>query len=236
MNNAPENKTVLVVDDYFVVCNLLKRYLSEYRFNVITCSNGADGIKTAVKVKPDLIFLDLLMPDIDGIKMLNVVRSTELLKPVPVVVISANTNRTNVLSAIEAGADRVISKPLRKEIILKTVRELLGVDLNIPGEMKISSLDDFNMVQELRRDFIAYFKSKKNEFFSALEGKSRDSLKGIIHNIKGVGVTIGCPQLTSISTELQDDLLNQEVDWTYIKVKCGKILSLVSEIENGQGI
>ncbi len=233
MNTRTEKLTVLVVDDYYVICTLLKNFLSEYQFDVITCSNGVEGIKKAYQVKPDLIFLDLLMPDLDGIKMLHVIRSIEQLKTIPVIVVSANTNRTNVLSAIEAGADRVLSKPLRKEIILKNVKELLGIEILKADENEVKNIDDYEMIKELRHDFLTFFNSRRNEFVAALDKRSSDSLKRIIHDLKGTGSAIGYPQLTSISAEIQDDLLAREPDWNFIKLKCGKILSIVSEIENG---
>jgi CheY-like chemotaxis protein len=233
MNGQAKRMTVLVVDDYFIICSLLKSYLKDHLIDVITCSNGVEGVKKAYEVKPDLIFLDLFMPDLDGIKMLHVIRSIEQLKKTPVIVISANTNRTNVLSAIEAGADRVISKPLKKEIILKNLSELLGIDL-LPAENKIviKTIEDTELIKQLQKDFLDFFNSRKTEFEAALINRSGNSLRKFIHDMKGIGGAIGYPELTSISAEVQDDLLVKDTDWEFIKIKCGKILSIVDEIEN----
>lgn len=233
MNGQPKRMTVLVVDDYYIICNLLKSYLRDHLIEVITCSNGVEGVKKAYEVKPDLIFLDLFMPDLDGIKMLHVIRSIEQLKKTPVIVISANTNRTNVLSAIEAGADRVISKPLKKELILKNLSELLGIEL-VPAENKIEiqTVEDAELTKELQKNFLNLFNSRKTEFETALINRSGNSLRKFIHDMKGIGGAIGYPELTSISAEVQDDLLVKDTDWECIKIKCGKILSIVDEIEN----
>jgi CheY-like chemotaxis protein len=233
MNGQAKKMTVLVVDDYYIICNLLKSYLRDQLIEVITCSNGVEGVKKAYEVKPDLIFLDLFMPDLDGIKMLQVIRSIEQLKKTPVIVISANTNRTNVLNAIEAGADRVISKPLKKEIILKNLSELLGIDL-LPAENKIEieTVEDAELIKQLQKDFLDFFNSRKTEFETALINRNGNSLRKFIHDMKGIGGAIGYPELTSISADIQDDLLVKETDWDIIKLKCGKIMCIVGEIEN----
>ena len=233
MNVQVNRMTVLVVDDYYIICNMLKSYLRHHPIDVITCSNGTEGLKKAFEAIPDLIFLDLFLPDLDGIKMLHAIRSIEQLKKTPVVVISANTNRTNVLSAIEAGADRVISKPLKKEIILKNVSELLGIEfLPEVSKSEIKTVEDAELTKELQKDFLDFFNSRKNEFKTALINRSGNLLRKFIHDMKGIGRTIGYPELTSISAEIQDDLLVKETDWEFIKIKCGKILSIVDEIEN----
>ena len=233
MSESDPKIKVLVVDDYYIICNLLKTYLRDYQIEVITCSNGVEGIKIAYEAKPNLIFLDLLMPDLDGIKMLHVIRSIEQLKKTPVIVISANTNRSNVLNAIEAGADRVISKPLKKEIILRNLNELLGIQFSAPeNKSEIQTVEDAELVKQLRQDFLEFFNSRKTEFESALISRSSNSLRKIIHDMKGIGGAIGYPELTEISSEIQDDLLVKETDWEFIKLKCGKIMYIVNEIQN----
>ncbi len=126
MRNPGENKLILIVDDSPVIRTSLKEYFSGYDIDIVTCSDGLEGIKKAVETIPDLIFLDILMPNLDGLKMLQVIKVIENVKQVPVIVISGNTNRTNVISAIEAGADSVISKPISKENLFRKINELLG--------------------------------------------------------------------------------------------------------------
>ncbi|MBZ0199566.1 MAG: response regulator, partial [Ignavibacteriaceae bacterium] len=115
--------TVLVVDDSDIIRNSLRNFFQDYNFEVITCHDGLEGIQKTKEHRPSLIFLDLMMPNFDGVKMLQVIKVLDELKNIPVIVISANTNRSNVLASIEAGAERVISKPLQKDVIIKHVNE-----------------------------------------------------------------------------------------------------------------
>jgi len=128
MKNDEEKLTILVVDDSDMIRSSLKIFFSDYNIKVITSNDGLDGIQQAVKYKPSLIFLDLMMPSFDGIKMLQVVKVLDDIKLIPVIVISGNTNRTNVIASLEAGAERVISKPLKKAVLLKNINEILGGD------------------------------------------------------------------------------------------------------------
>ena len=63
---------ILVIDDSVLIQKALRSFLEELDIEVITCNNGLEGIQYAIETKPRLIFLDLLMPNLDGIKMLQV--------------------------------------------------------------------------------------------------------------------------------------------------------------------
>ncbi|MGE5860580.1 MAG: hypothetical protein ACM34J_08485, partial [Ignavibacteria bacterium] len=120
----------------------------------------------------------------------------------------------------------------KKEIILKNLSELLGIDL-LPAENKIEieTVEGAELIKQLQKDFLDFFNSRKTEFETALINKNGNSLQKFIHDMKGIGGAIGYPELTSISADIQDDLLVKENDWDFIKIKCGKILSIVEEIK-----
>ncbi len=62
--------TILIVDDSDIVRHSLKNFFSDYNFEVITCTDGLEGIQKAAESKPAIIFLDLMMPNLDGVKIL----------------------------------------------------------------------------------------------------------------------------------------------------------------------
>jgi DNA-binding response OmpR family regulator len=175
-----------------------------------------------------------MMPNFDGVKMLQVLKVLDDLKTIPVIVISGNTNKRNVISSIEAGADRVISKPLQKDVILKNVGEILGEDF-LASHKKGNSLteqDNKDIIHKLREFFINSFQLKRDGIQHALQSKNSVLLRAIIHEIKGTGGAIGYPELTKISTEVETLLRSTNVDWDLIKNKCDKILSIAAEIES----
>jgi DNA-binding response OmpR family regulator len=225
---------VLVVDDSDVIRHALKIFFEDYNFEVITCLDGLEGLQKATEFKPNLIFLDLMMPNFDGLKMLQVIKVLDNLKHIPVIVISANTDRRNVLAAIEAGANRVLSKPLQKEMIIKYVNEILGSEtLTKSKKKKVFSDGEKNDIQKtLIRFFLNSFPEKKNRMQSALEQKNKDLLRIVAHEIRGNGGTIGFQELTVMGGEIEDKIIAGEIDWPLMEIKCEKILALVSEIEN----
>jgi len=229
-----ENKIkILVVDDSDLIRFSLKNFFSDYNFEVITCTDGLEGIQKAQEHKPSVIFLDLMMPNLDGVKMLQVIKMIDELRRIPVIVISGNTNRTNVLASIEAGADRVMSKPLQKEIIIKNISELLGSDfLQRARKAKTFSNSDFNEIRKkLVGLFLRSFPVKKDTIIESLEKSDKDTLRFIVHEFKGAGSSIGFPQLTVISGIMEDQLSRSNINWEQIKSMCEQIFKIVGEIE-----
>lgn len=224
---------VLVVDDSDIIRHALKTFFEDYNFDVITCLDGLEGLQKAAEFRPNIIFLDLMMPNFDGLKMLQVIKVLDDLKKIPVIVISANTDRRNVLAAIEAGADRVLSKPLQKEAIIKYVNEILGSEtLSKSRKMKTISDNEKDDIQKnLIRFFLNSFPEKKKRMQIALESKNKDLLRAIVHELRGNGGTIGYQALTTLSAEVEDKILSNTFDWSYLSLKCEQIFAMVNEIE-----
>jgi len=230
---SSENKaSVLIVDDSDIIRHLLKSFFSAYNFEVITCQNGLEGIQKAIEYKPCLIFLDLMMPNFDGIKMLQVIKVIDDLKSIPVIVISGNTNRTNVLSALEAGADRVISKPLQKDVIIKNINELLGHDfLKKQKQTNYFIEDDKEFINHFRRIFLDNLPQKKQKILEGIETRNKEILEPVIHELKGTGGTIGYPSIGLICFDIEKALALPAVDWSFVNLKCQQIFAVIDSIE-----
>lgn len=227
-----EKIKILVVDDSDIIRNALRNFFEDYNIEVITCNDGLEGIQRTTEHKPNLIFLDLMMPNLDGIKMLQVIKVLEETKKIPVIVISANTARTHVLAALESGADRVISKPLQKEIIIKYVNEVLGSDF-LSRSRKTSTFsekDTKDVKNYLLKFFISSFPTKKKIILDALNSRNLDLLKTVIHEIKGAGGTIGYPQITLIAAEIEKKTLGNVMDWAFVESKCQQLFSIIDGI------
>ena len=232
--NSKSKIKILVVDDSDIILKLLRGYFKSYGVKIITSINGLEGIKKAIEVKPDLILLDLLMPNFDGIKMLQVVKLLDELKNIPVIVISGNTAKTNVFSAIEAGAERVLAKPLKKDLLISAVENILGKSLTLElNNNAINNLeDDEELAEQLRKLFVENFKKEKYSLNAALQKKEEATLRQFAHNAKTVGQAIGYPQLQKITSEIESLLSENEINWKIIKIKYNQIFAIVKDIEN----
>ena len=115
-------KTILVVDDKANVRQLLQDYLSEQGFKVTTATNGREAIYEARRSRPDLILLDIMMPEMDGYEFLRQYRQE---KSTPVIVITAREEETDAVLGLELGADDYVIKPFRMRELVSRVKAVL---------------------------------------------------------------------------------------------------------------
>ena len=227
-------KTVLIVDDSEITRHALQSFFLDCNLNVITCNDGLEGVQKALEYRPVIIFLDLLMPNLNGVKMLKVIKIMDDLKHIPVIVISGNTNKRNVLAAIEAGAERVISKPLKKEIIIQVVNEILGKDFLVKnrGESKFSYKENDELTKQLRNFFLNSFPEKEKGILECFKTKNTELLKMITHEISGTGGAVGYPELTILAREIYGRLMEPKTNWEIIELKYDEIFAIVRKMKN----
>ena len=115
--------TILVCDDDPSLRELVRAVLGP-RYRFIEAADGTEALVAARELSPDLIVLDVMLPGISGIEVLETIRTDEQLKDLPVVVITAWSHAE--LEARVAGADRFVSKPFDPDDLSSAVEELLG--------------------------------------------------------------------------------------------------------------
>jgi len=112
-------KTILVVDDELKIVQLVRDYLERAGFRVLVASNGKAALMQAHAEKPDLIILDLGLPEMDG---LDVTRSLRKDSNVPILMLTARSDETDKLIGLELGADDYITKPFSPRELVARVR------------------------------------------------------------------------------------------------------------------
>lgn len=115
-------KTILVVDDKSSVRMLLQEYLGEQGYRVAQAVNGREAIYAARHEKPDLILLDLMMPEMDGYAFLKLYRQES---QTPVIIITAKEEETDAVLGLELGADDYVIKPFRMRELASRVHAVL---------------------------------------------------------------------------------------------------------------
>jgi two-component system KDP operon response regulator KdpE len=122
MTPAAHPATVLVVDDEIQIRRLLKRSLEEEGYRVLVAESGADGLMQASTHRPDIIILDLGLPDMDGVAALRELRTWS---SVPVLILSVREAEEIIVGALDGGADDYLTKPFRTGELLARTRALL---------------------------------------------------------------------------------------------------------------
>ncbi len=237
MDFNSEKVKILVIDDSDVIRNSLKKFLSEYDVEVITCNDGLEGLQKSVELKPQLIFLDLMMPNLDGIRLLRVLKVLEDVKHIPVIIISGHTDKTNVLAAMEAGAEKIVSKPLAKESLIKSINDVLGINFLASAKklVQFSSAEKDQISRELKKYFANSLLQKKETIQKAIASNSKDLLQLIIHELKGSSGTIGYTEISEQCKEIENVMQSSENSWAEITIRCESLLSNLTEIENSLG-
>ena len=227
-----DSKKVLIVDDSDVILSSLKNFLEDYNFRVYTSQDGLDGIRLTAEKRPDIIFLDLMMPNFDGIKMLQVKKVLSDIKDIPVVVISGNTVHSNVMAAMEAGATKVISKPIDNDTVINVINEILKGDFfKAQPRSFISDTRQKEIEKGLLKLFLSKFPEQKHRIAAALRKRDAEALKDVIHEIKGAGSTVGYPEITSMAKELMERSFSQPADWVFAEIKTSQIFRIVEELK-----
>ena len=116
---------ILLVDDEFEVVRLLRAYLEKAGFKVLTASNGQATLQVLRAEHPDLLVLDLGLPDVDGRELTQLVRNDPSLSSLPIIMLTARVEDSDKITGLELGADDYITKPFNPNEVVSRVRSQL---------------------------------------------------------------------------------------------------------------
>ncbi len=117
---------IIVVDDDKTSTALFEQVLLMYKFEVITLNESAKTLETATEVKPDLIILDLMMPEPDGFKVCRMLRSDPLFRRTPIIIVTALNDLDSKLVAMGAGANDYLVKPFHIDQLFAIIEKQLN--------------------------------------------------------------------------------------------------------------
>jgi two-component system, OmpR family, alkaline phosphatase synthesis response regulator PhoP len=116
---------ILIADDEADIVEFLTYNLSKENFEIYRAYSGHEAILLATKNLPDLIIMDIWMPDLTGIEVCRVIKRNEILKDIPVLMLTADSDEYTGLRAHDAGCDHFITKPVKVAFLVKLVKEIL---------------------------------------------------------------------------------------------------------------
>lgn len=120
-----DKKRILIVDDEEDILKVLKFRLEANNYEVLSASDGQEGLTKARTEKPDLMILDLMLPKLDGYKVCRMLKFDETYKTIPIIMFTARAQKEDEGLGKEMGADAYITKPFEPEVLLEKIRELL---------------------------------------------------------------------------------------------------------------
>lgn len=150
--------TLLLVDDEPDILEFVGYNLKKEGFNVLTASNGEEGLKIARKEKPQLILLDVMMPGMDGVETCDQIRKSPELEDILIAFLTARGEDYSQVAGFDAGADDYITKPIKPKVLISRIKALLR---RYGQSSKNSSVQEFgNIAIDLDKYQVSY-KNKK---------------------------------------------------------------------------
>jgi len=133
---------ILVIDDEEKLLRIINQMLSNAGFEVITATTGLEGIDKLEQYRPDLIILDLVLPDIDGLEVCKITRQSKTTRDIPIIMLTARGTLLDRISGLRSGADDYIVKPFNAQELIERVNVILRrSQLKMEGENELISKD-----------------------------------------------------------------------------------------------
>ena len=148
MNTNNNGSKILLVDDEQDILEFVSYTLKKEGFTVYTALNGKDAIGIAKKEKPDLIILDIMMPEMDGIETCRELRDIPFLKNTVISFLTARNEDYSQIAGFEVGADDYITKPIRPRVLTSRIKALLRRKPNQSLEKDAIALDGIQIDRE----------------------------------------------------------------------------------------
>lgn len=118
-------KKILVVEDERDILHLVKHYLEKEGFRVRTATTGPEGLQAARSEHPDLLILDLMLPEMDGLEICKRLRSDQQTASLPIIMLTAKAEESDTVIGLELGADDYVTKPFSPKTLVARVKALL---------------------------------------------------------------------------------------------------------------
>ena len=118
-------QTILVVDDERDLLDLIEYNLKKEGFKVLKAENGEEGISKAKEHKPDLILLDIMMPKMDGLEAVEIMRKDDDLKKTPIIFLTARSDEKTEIDGLNKGGDDYITKPISTTKLVSRIKAVL---------------------------------------------------------------------------------------------------------------
>lgn len=188
---------VLVVDDDPDIVEILKYNLKNSGYYVKSAVNGVDAIKKAKKFIPDIILMDVMMPEMSGIEACEEIKNIDQLSQAIIIFLSARSEDYTQISAYDAGADDYISKPVKPKILLKKISNIakkINSEKNAPKTIDLGSIkinkEEYVVIKD-KKEILLPRKEFELLFLLATKPEKVFTREEIMNKVWGTQVVVG---------------------------------------------
>jgi PleD family two-component response regulator len=119
-------KKILLVDDSATVLMMERMILSQGRYELLQAKNGKEAVEKAKRDRPDLILMDVVMPELDGFGALAALRGDDVTRDIPIIMVTTRSEASSMETGFARGCNDYVTKPVNSAELLAKVRNLLG--------------------------------------------------------------------------------------------------------------
>lgn len=131
-------KKILIVEDNTELLELVRLNLKHAGFSVATATNGIEALKKTRSVCPDLVVLDLVLPELDGFAVCETLRRERATAHIPILVVTGLTSQISRLAGLESGATEYVTKPVSPQLLVSRIKDLLKRAEAEPDQMVLA--------------------------------------------------------------------------------------------------
>jgi two-component system sensor histidine kinase ChiS len=202
-----EKHKILIVDDEYVNQKVLERYLSKKSFITLKASSGREALRLVEENEDiDLVILDMMMPDMLGCEVSKIIRKNYSLFELPILIMTANSNTSNLVLSFECGANDYLAKPFNQYELLARVNTLIALKNSVQEAIgltkQVSEVE--SQVEELKE-----YDKLKTELFTNLSHELRTPLNIICSSIQLLGSLDNKTQLGEEKIKYYHSIMNQ---------------------------
>ena len=190
-------ESVLIIDDEADIREILEYNLKKEGFTVFTASNGRHGIEIARAENPDLVILDVMMPEMDGIEVCDVLRNDPATKHMRICFLTARSEDYSQIAGLDAGADDYVSKPIKPRVLISRINALLRRNASLDEEITVSDGSGLHIDREkylvVYQGKTIHLPRKEFELLALLASKPEKVFDRdyILETVWGNGVVVG---------------------------------------------
>jgi len=209
--------TILIIDDEQDIRDILNYNLTKVGYQVHEASNGREGIKLAVQNKPDLIILDVMMPEMDGIEVCEELKAKPDTKNIKICFLTARSEDYSQIAGFDAGADDYVSKPIKPKVLISRIKAILrrsdATNNEDSKQIESSILIDRERYLVIKDGREIHFPRKEFELLSLLASKPNKVFEReiILDKVWGSGVVVGDRTIDVHIRKLREKLGNSYI-------------------------
>ncbi len=189
-------ETILIIDDEADIRDILSYNLKKEGYGILTAENGKHGIEIAKKNIPDLILLDIMMPEMDGIEACELLKADNETKDILICFLTARSEDYSQIAGFNAGADDYVTKPVKPKLLISRIKAILRRNQSL---IELSTTDNTDLIinkekyEVMKSDVVIHLPKKEFSLLALLSSKPGKVFDRnvILETVWGTDIVVG---------------------------------------------